>query len=217
MSDWKSSAPPGERSVSSDTSSARGVIGRQRVACVVGACVLSLLVGVSCAMEKPPVELRLDSPPKPESIPLSEEERETLRKHPHLGELVQAWSGRGFSVDYEGEAISFQAERAYTTIQEGLVVSVDLYSPNLTADELHRLMMSAFRFWEAPPAKVRKFEEWWQGSRERIVEMRIGEGIRSVTLGVCPSFNQEKPHIFKCIVFWGFPRDRAEGDPASLE
>ena len=203
--------------MSSETSSARGLIGRQRVACLVGACVLSLLVGVSCAMEKPPVELRLDSPPTPESIPLTEEERETLRKHPHLGELVQAWSGRGFSVDYEGETISFQAERAYTTIQEGLVVSVDLYTPNLDGDELHELMTKALRFWKASPDKVEKYEAWRRADRMSVVNMNIGDSKRGMSVGVCPSFNREKPHIFKCIVFWGFPRDRAEGDPASLE
>jgi hypothetical protein len=47
--------------------------------------------------------------------------------------------------------------------------------------------------------------------------MKVGEGNRSITLGVCPSFNREKPHVFECIAFWGFPRDRAESEPAAKE
>jgi hypothetical protein len=174
----------------------------------------------SCAMEpeqKPTVELRLDRPPSPDDIPLSDEERATLRKHPHLSELVRAWSDREFSVEYEGETIVFPAERAYATVQEGLVVSVDLYSPNLTGDELHHLMTTALRLWKASPEKVKKFEDWWRDNRESIVEMKVGEGNRSITLGVCPSFNREKPHVFECIAFWGFPRDRAESEPAAKE
>ena len=165
----------------------------------------------SCAMEseqKPPVALRLDSPPSPESIPLSDEEKATLLKHPHLGELVRSWSDREFSVAYEGETIAFQAERASTTIQDGLVVSVDLYSPNLTGDELHHLMTTALRLWKASPEAVEKFEAWWRDYRESIINMNIDESTRGVSVGVCPSFNREKPHVFNCIAFWGFPRDR---------
>jgi len=49
------------------------------------------------------------------------------------------------------------------------------------------------------------------------VEMNVGEGNQLITLGVCPSFNREKPHVFKCIAFWGFPRDRAESESAAKE
>ena len=172
----------------------------------------------SCAMEselKPTVELRLESPLSPEAIPLSDEERETVRKHPVTGESVQAWCNREFAVEYEGETIVFPAERAYATVQEGLVVSVDLYSPNLTGDELHHLMTTALRVWKASPGEVQRFEDWWRGKRESIVEMNVGEGNQLITLGVCPSFNREKPHVFKCIAFWGFPRDRTESEPAA--
>jgi hypothetical protein len=174
----------------------------------------------SCAFDaeqKPTVELRLDRPPSPDDIPLSDEERATLRKHPHLSELVRAWSDREFSVEYEGETIVFPAERAYATIQEDLVVSVDLYSPNLTETELHHVMTTALRLWKASPEKVKKFEDWWRDNRESIVEMKVGEGNRSITLGVCPSFNRERPHVFNCIAFWGFPRDRTESEPAAKE
>ena len=172
----------------------------------------------SCAMEselKPTVELRLDSPPSPDAIPLSDEERETVRKHPVTGESVQAWCNREFVVEYEGETIVFPAECAYATVQEGLVVSVDLYSPNLTGDELHHVMTTALRVWKASPGEVQRFEDWWRGKRESIVEMNVGEGNQLITLGVCPSFNREKPHVFKCIAFWGFPRDRTESEPAA--
>ena len=174
----------------------------------------------SCAMEselKPTVELRLDSPPSPDAIPLSDEERETVRKHPVTGESVQAWCNREFVVEYEGETIVFPAECAYATVQEGLVVSVDLYSPNLTGDELHHVMTTALRVWKASPGEVQRFEDWWRGKRESIVEMNVGEGNQLITLGVCPSFNREKPHVFKCIAFWGFPRDRTESEPAAKE
>ena len=182
--------------------------------------VFSLAVGASCAVEteqKPPVEIRLESPLSPDEIPLSDEEKATIQKRPHLGELVRAWDDREFSVEYEAETVVFPAERAYTTIQDGLVVSVDLYSPNLTETELHHLMTTALRLWKASPEKVKKFEDWWRDDRESIVEMKVGEGNRSITLGVCPSFNREKPHVFKCIAFWGFPRDRAESEPAAKE
>jgi hypothetical protein len=174
----------------------------------------------SCAMEseqKPPVKIRLESPLSPEAIPFSDEERETVRKHPVTGESVQAWCNREFAVEYEGETIVFPAECAYATVQEGLVVSVDLYSPNLTGDELHHLMTTALRVWKASPGEVQRFEDWWRGKRESIVEMNVGEGNQLITLGVCPSFNREKPHVFKCIEFWGFPRDRAESEPAAKE
>ena len=187
-------------------------------AAVMAGCVFSAVA--SCAMEseqKPPVKIRLESPLSPEAIPLSDEERETVRKHPVTGESVQAWCNREFSVEYEGETIVFPAERAYATVQEGLVVSVDLYSPNLTGDELHHLMTTALRLWKAAPEKVKKFEDWWRDDRESIVEMKVGEGNRSITLGVCPSFNREKPHVFKCKPFWGFPRDRTESKPAAEE
>ena len=174
----------------------------------------------SCAMEseqKSQVELRLDRPPTPDEIPLSDEERATLRKHPHLGELVRAWSDREFSVEYEGETISFPAERAYAHIEQGKVVSVGLYSPNLTGEELHHLMTTALRLWKASPEAVQKFEIWWRDNRERIVEMNIGEADKVVSVGVCPSFNREKPHVFKCIPFWGFPDDAPESEPAAKE
>jgi len=200
---------------------ARRGIGRlltaPRILCV---GVISLIVGASCAMEselKPTVELRLDRPPTPDEIPLSDEERATLRKHPHLGELVRAWSDREFSVEYEGETIVFPAERAYATVQEGLVVSVDLYSPNLTGDELHHVMTTALRLWKASPEAVQKFETWWRDNRESIINVNIGESKRGVSVGVCPSFNRERPHVFNCIAFWGFPRDRAESEPAAKE
>ncbi|MEI8370342.1 MAG: hypothetical protein WCJ31_18085 [Planctomycetia bacterium] len=188
------------------------------VAAVMAGCGLTAVA--SCAMElgqKPPVKIRLESPLSPEAIPLSDEERETVRKHPVTGESVQAWCNREFAVEYEGETIVFPAERAYATVQEGLVVSVDLYSPNLTETELHHLMTTALRLWKASPEKVKKFEDWWRDDRESIVEMKVGEGNRSITLGVCPSFNREKPHVFECIAFWGFPRDRTESKPAAEE
>ena len=166
---------------------------------------------------KPTVELRLDRPPTPDEIPLSDEERATLRKHPHLGELVRAWSDREFSVEYEGETIVFPAERAYATIQEGFVVSVDLYSPNLTEAELHHVMTTALRLWKASPEAVQKFETWWRDNRESIINVNIGESKRGVSVGGCPSFNRERPHVFNCIAFWGFPRDRAESEPAAKE
>ena len=181
---------------------------------------VALLFGASCAMElgqKPPVKIRLESPLSPEAIPLSDEEKATIQKRPHLGELVRAWDDREFSVEYEAETVVFPAERAYTTIQDGLVVSVDLYSPNLTGDELHHLMTTALRVWKASPGEVQRFEDWWRGKWESIVEMNVGEGNQLITLGVCPSFNREKPHVFKCIAFWGFPRDRTESEPAAKE
>ena len=165
--------------------------------------------------QKPPVKICLESPLLPEAIPFSDEERETVRKHPVTGESVQAWCNREFAVEYEGETIVFPAECAYATVQEGLVVSVDLYSPNLTGDELHHLMTTALRVWKASPGEVQRFEDWWRGKRESIVEMNVGEGNQLITLGVCPSFNREKPHVFKCIAFWGFPRDRTESEPAA--
>ena len=186
----------------------------------------AVMVGVvfsavaSCAMEseqKPVVELRLDRPPSPDEIPLSDQEKATIQKHPHLGELVRAWGDREFSVEYEGETIVFPAERAYATIQEGLVVSVDLFSPNLSGDELHHLMTTTLRLWEASPDAVQKFETWWRDNRESIINVNIGESKRGVSVGVCPSFNREKPHVFECIAFWGFPRDRTEGKPAAKE
>jgi hypothetical protein len=187
-------------------------------AAVMAGCVFSAVA--SCAMEseqKTRVELRLDSPPSPDAIPLSDEERTTLRKHPEIGELVQAWGNREFSVEYEGETISFPAERAYAHIEQGKVVSVGLYSPNLTGEELHHLMTTALRLWKASPEAVQKFEIWWRDNRERIVEMNIGEADKVVSVGVCPSFNREKPHVFKCIPFWGFPNDAAESEPAVKE
>jgi hypothetical protein len=174
----------------------------------------------SCAMEseqKTRVELRLDSPPSPDAIPLSDEERATLRKHPHLAELVGAWSDREFSVEYLGQSIAFPAERAYAHIEQGKVVSVGLYSPNLTGEELHHLMTTALRLWKASPEAVQKFEIWWRDNRERIVEMNIGEADKVVSVGVCPSFNREKPHVFKCIPFWGFPNDATGSEPAAKE
>jgi len=167
--------------------------------------------------QKPVVELRLESPPSPDEIPLSDQEKATIQKHPHLAELVRAWGDCEFSVEYEGETISFLAERAYAHIEQGKVVSVGLYSPNLTGDELHRLVTTALRLWKASPGEVQRFEEWWRDNRESIVEMNVGEGNGSITLGVCPSFNREKPHVFKCIAFWGFPRDRTESEPAAKE
>ena len=200
---------------------ARRGIGRlltaPRILCVAA---VALLFGASCAMElgqKPPVKICLESPVSPEAIPFSDEERETVRKHPVTGDSVQAWCNREFAVEYEGETIVFPAERAYATVQEGLVVSVDLYSPNLTGDELHHLMTTALRLWKAAPEKVKKFEDWWRDDRESIVEIKVGEGNRSITLGVCPSFNREKPHVFECIAFWGFPRDRTESERAAKE
>jgi hypothetical protein len=148
---------------------------------------------------------------------LSDQEKATIQKHPHLAELVRAWGDCEFSVEYEGETISFPAERAYAHIEQGKVVSVGLYSPNLTADELHHLMTTALRLWGALPVKVRKYEEWWRGSRESIVEMNVGEGSRLITLGVCPSFNRERPHVFKCQPFWGFPDEAPESEPAAKD
>ncbi len=174
----------------------------------------------SCAMEpgqKPVVELRLESPPSPDAIPLSDEEKATIRKHPHLAELVGAWSDREFSVEYLGQSIAFPAERAYAHIEQGQVVSVGLYSPNLTGDELHHLVTTALRLWKAAPEKVKKFEDWWRDNRESIVEMNVGEGNRLITLGVCPSFSREKPHVFKCKPFWGFPDEAPESEPAAKE
>jgi len=188
------------------------------IAAVIVGVVFSALA--SCAMEpgqKPVVELRLESPPSPDEIPLSDQEKATIQKHPHLAELVRAWGDCEFSVEYEGETISFLAERAYAHIEQGKVVSVGLYSPNLTGDELHRLVTTALRLWKASPGEVQRFEEWWRDNRESIVEMNVGEGNGSITLGVCPSFNREKPHVFKCIAFWGFPRDRTESEPAAKE
>ena len=185
-----------------------------------GVAPISLVVGASCAMEseqKPSVLIRLESPPLPDEIPLSDQEKATIQKHPHLAELVRAWGDCEFSVEYEGETISFPAERAYAHIEQGKVVSVGLYSPNLTADELHHLMTTALRLWGALPVKVRKYEEWWRGSRESIVEMNVGEGSRLITLGVCPSFNRERPHVFKCQPFWGFPDEAPESEPAAKE
>ena len=163
------------------------------------------------------VALRLDSPPSSDAIPLSDEEKATIQKHPEIGELVQAWGNREFSVEYEGEAISFPAERAYAHIEHGKVVSVGLYSPNLTGDELHHLMTTALRVWKSSPGEVQRFEDWWRGKRESIVEMNVGEGNQLITLGVCPSFNRNKPHVFECIAFWGFPRDRVGSEPAAKE
>jgi len=188
--------------------------------------IAAVMVGVvfsavaSCAMEpeqKPVVELRLDSPPSPDAIPLSDQEKATIQKHPHLAELVRAWGDREFSVEYEGETIVFPAERAYATIQDGLVVSVDLYSPNLTEAELHHVMTTALRLWKASPEAVQKFETWWRDNRESIINVNIGESKRGVSVGVCPSFNRERPHVFNCIAFWGFPRDRIGSEPAAKE
>jgi hypothetical protein len=174
----------------------------------------------SCAMEpeqKPVVELRLDRSPSPDDIPLSDEEKATIQKHPEIGELVQAWGNREFSVEYEGETIVFPAERAYAHIEQGRVVSVALYSPNLTGEELRHLMTTALRLWKASPEAVQKFEICWRDNRERIVEMNIGEADKVVSVGVCPSFNREKPHVFKCIPFWGFPNDATGSKPAAKE
>ena len=58
-------------------------------AAVMAGCVFSAVA--SCAMEpeqKPTVELRLESPPSPETIPLSEDEMATLKKHPDLKPLL---------------------------------------------------------------------------------------------------------------------------------
>lgn len=198
----------------------RGIVRRLTFSCILCVAAVVLLFGASCAMElgqKPPVKICLESPLSPEAIPLSDDERETVRKHPVTGESVQAWCNREFAVEYEGETIVFPAECAYATVQEGLVVSVDLYSPNLTGDELHHLMTTALRVWKASPGEVQRFEDWWRGKRESIVEMNVGEGNQLITLGVCPSFNREKPHVFKCIAFWGFPRDRTESEPAAKE
>jgi len=94
-------------------------------AAVMAGCVFSTVA--SCVMEseqKPTVELRLESPLSPEAIPFSDEERETVRKHPVTGESVQAWCNRELAVEHEGETISFPAERAYAHIEQGKVVSV---------------------------------------------------------------------------------------------
>ena len=190
---------------------------RLTAAVMAGFVFSALASGAMESEQKSQVELRLDRPPTPDEIPLSDEERATLRKHPHLGELVRAWSDREFSVEYEGETISFPAERAYAHIEQGKVVSVGLYSPNLTGEELHHLMTTALRLWKASPEAVQKFEIWWRDNRERIVEMNIGEADKVVSVGVCPSFNREKPHVFKCIPFWGFPDDAPESEPAAKE
>ena len=167
--------------------------------------------------QKAAVGIRLESPPSPDEIPLSDKERATLKKHPETREAVRAWSNREFSVEYGGEAVVFPAERAYTCIQDGLVVSLDFFSPNLTGNELYQLMTSALRLWKASPEEVKRFEDWWRDDRESIVEMKVGKGNQAITLGVCPSFNREKPHVFKCIPFWGFPRNRTEREPAAKE
>jgi hypothetical protein len=96
-------------------------------------------------------------------------------------------------------------------------VSVGLYSPNLTGEELHHLMTTALRLWKASPGEVQRFEEWWRDNRESIVEMNVGEGSRLITLGVCPSFNRERPHVFKCQPFWGFPDEAPESEPAAKD
>ncbi len=188
-----------------------------RILCVAA---VALLFGASCAMElgqNPPVKIGLESPLLPEAIPLSDEEKATIQKHPEISESVQAWCNREFSVEYLGQSIAFPAERAYAHIEQGQVVSVGLYSPNLTGDEIHHLMTTALRLWEASPGEVQRFEEWWRGSRESIVEMNVGEGNRLITLGVCPSFNRERPHVFKCQPFWGFPDEAPENEPAAKE
>ena len=198
----------------------RSVGSRRTLLRILGVAPISLVVGASCAMEpeqKAAVGIRLESPPSPDEIPLSDEEKATIQKHPHLGELVRAWGNREFSVEYLGQSIAFPAERAYAHIEQGRVVSLGLYSPNLTGDELHHLVTTALLLWEALPVKVRKFEDWWRGSRESIVEMNVGEGNRLITLGVCPSFNRQKPHVFKCQPFWGFPDDAPESEPAAKE
>jgi hypothetical protein len=159
----------------------------------------------SCAMEseqKTQVELRLDSPPSPDAIPLSDEEKATIQKHPDLKEAVAAWGNREFSLEFVGQTIVLPVERAYAGIREGQVVGVKLMSPNLTGVELQHLMTTSLRLWNASPEKVRKFDEWWRGNRESIVEMQIGDDDREVSVGVCPSFNREKPHVFKCSVWW---------------
>jgi len=187
-------------------------------AAVMVGCAFSVVASYAMEPEQNPVvELRLDSLPSPDAIPLSDQEKATIQKHPHLGELVRAWSDREFSVEYEGETIVFPAERAYATIQEGLVVSVDLFSTNLSGDELHHLMTTTLRLWEASPDAVQKYETWWRDNRESIINVNIGESKRGVSVGVCPSFNREKPHVFECIAFWGFPRDRTENEPAAKE
>ena len=173
-----------------------------------------LLMGVSCAMEKPPVELRLDSPPSPEAIPLSDEEKATLEKHPEVREFVRAWSNREFHVRYEGEEIVFPAERAYARVKQGQVVGVSLFSPKITETETHHLITTALRAWKASPEAVVKFETWWRGDRGSIVEMQIGDDEREVSVGVCPSFNEEKPLIFKCEGWWKLQTSFAADAPA---
>ena len=172
-------------------------------AAVMAGCVFAAVA--SCAMEseqKAAVELRLDSPPSPDAIPLSEDEMATLKKHPDLKEAVAAWGNRNFSLEFVGQTIVLPVERAYAGIREGQVVGVKLMSPNLTGVELQHLMTTSLRLWNASPEKVRKFDEWWRGNRESIVEMQIGDDDREVSVGVCPSFNREKPHVFKCNVWW---------------
>ena len=188
---------------------------RRTVLGIFGVAPMALVVGASCAMEseqKPPVALRLDSPPTPESIPLSEVERETLRKHPDLEEAVAAWGNRVFSLDFVGQTIDLPVERAYAGIREGQVVGVKLMSANLTGAELQQLMTTALRLWKASPEEVRKYEKWWRDNRESIVEMQIGDEDREVSVGVCPSFNRDKPHVFKCDVWW-----RLRSPPATAE
>lgn len=183
----------------------RYVGSRRTMLGVLGVAPMSLVVGASCAMEseqKPPVKLRLDSPPSPNTIPLSDEERATLQQHPDLEETVAAWGNRDFSLEFVGQTIVLPVERAYAGIRKGQVVGVKLMSRNLTAAELQHLMTTSLRVWKASPEKVRKYEEWLRGNRERIVEMQIGDEDREVSVGVCPSFNRDKPHVFKCDVWW---------------
>jgi hypothetical protein len=78
-------------------------------------------------------------------------------------------------------------------------------------------MTTALRLWKASPEAVQKFQTWWRDNRESIINVNIGESKRGVSVGVCPSFNRERPHVFNCIAFWGFPRDRAESEPAAKE
>lgn len=178
---------------------------RRTILQFLGVALISFVVGASCAMEpaqKPMVELRLDNPPSPETIPLSEDEMATLKKHPDLKEAVAAWGNREFSLEFVGQMIVLPVERAYAGIREGQVVGVKLMSPNLTGVELQHLMTTSLRLWNASPEKVRKFDEWLRGNRESIVEMQIGDDDREVSVGVCPSFNRDKPHVFKCNVWW---------------
>ena len=188
------------------------------VAAVMAGCVFSAVA--SCAMEpeqKSPVELRLDSPPSPEAIPLSDEERATLRKHPEVKESVASWENREFSLEFVGQTIVLPVERAYAGIREGQVVGVRLMSPNLTGVELQHLMTTSLRLWNASPDKIRKFDEWWRGNRASIVEMQIGDDDREVSVGVCPSFNREKPHVFKCNVWWKLRPSSSSPETAETE